>query len=64
MSLKTFVNNKAEWDAFCEELDDNIAELHKRLAQSEHVVEIHQTKGGIRSLRRLKYMRDKVNGVK
>ena len=64
MSLKTFVNNKAEWDAFCEELDDTIAELHKRLGQSEHVVEIHQTQGGIRALRRLKYMRDKVNGVK
>ena len=64
MSLKTFVNNKAEWDAFCEELDDNIAELHKRLEQSEHVVEIHHTQGGIRALRRLKYMRDKVNGVK
>lgn len=64
MSLKTFVNNKGEWDAFCQELDDNIAELHKRLEQSEHVVEIHQTQGGIRALRRLKYMRDKVNGSK
>jgi len=21
MSLKSFVNNKAQWDAFCEELD-------------------------------------------
>jgi hypothetical protein len=64
MSLKAFVNNKAEWDAFCEELDNNIAELHKRLEQSEHVVEIHQTQGGIRALRRLKYLRDKVNGTK
>ena len=64
MSLKAFVNNKGEWDAFCEELDESIAELHKRLEQSEHVVEIHQTQGGIRALRRLKYLRDKVNGVK
>jgi hypothetical protein len=62
MSLKAFVNNKAEWDAFCQELDDNIAELHKRLEQSEHVVEIHKTQGGILALRRLKYLRDKVNG--
>ena len=62
MSLKTFVNNKGEWDAFCEELDSEIAELHKRLEQSEHTVEIHQTQGGIRALRRLKYLRDKVNG--
>ena len=64
MSLKTFVNNKEEWDAFCEELDNQIAELHKRLEQSEHTVEIHQTQGSIRALRRLKYLRDKVNGIK
>ena len=64
MSLKAFVNNKAEWDAFCEELDDMIGIMQKRLEQSEHVVEIHQTQGGIRTLRRLKYLRDKVNGTK
>ena len=64
MSLKAFVNNKAEWDAFCEELDDMIGIMQKRLEQSEHVVEIHKTQGGIVALRRLKYLRDKVNGVK
>ena len=64
MSLKTFVNNKGEWDAFCEELDAEIADLHKRLEQSEHIVEIHQTQGCIRALRRLKYLRDKVNGTR
>jgi len=64
MSLKTFVNNKAEWDAFCEELDEMIAMLQTRMEQSEHVIEIHQTQGSIRVLRRLKYLRDKVNGVK
>jgi len=64
MSLKTFVNDKPQWDAFCEELDVLIADLHKRLEQSEHLVEIHQTQGGIRALRRLKYLRDKVNGTK
>jgi hypothetical protein len=62
MSLKTFVNNKAEWDAFCTELDEMIEMMQKRLEQSEHIVEIHQTQGGIRALRRLKYLRDKVNG--
>lgn len=64
MSLKAFVNNKGEWDAFCEELDSEIADLHKRLEQSENVTEMHQTQGGIRALRRLKYLRDKINGVK
>ena len=64
MSLKSFVNNKGEWDSFCEELDSEIADLHKRLEQSESVVENHQAQGGIRALRRLKYLREKVNGVK
>ena len=64
MSLKAFVNNKAEWDEFCEELDAMIAMMQTRLEQSEHVIEIHQTQGGIRALRRLKYLRDKVNGTK
>jgi hypothetical protein len=64
MSLKSFVNNKGEWDSFCEELDSEISDLHKRLEQSESLAEIHQTQGGIRALRRLKYLRDKVNGVK
>jgi len=64
MSLKSFVNNKGEWDSFCEELDSEIADLHKRLEQSESVVEIHQTQGGIRALRRLKYLREKINGTR
>ena len=58
------MNNKGEWDSFCEELDSEISDLHKRLEQSESLAEIHQTQGGIRALRRLKYLRDKVNGVK
>ena len=64
MSLKSFVNNKGEWDSFCEELDSEITDLHKRLEQSESVVEIHQAQGGIRALRRLKYLREKINGTK
>ena len=64
MLFKSFVNNKGEWDSFCEELDSEIADLHKRLEQSESVVEIHQAQGGIRALRRLKYLREKVNGTR
>lgn len=63
MSLKSFVNNKQEWDAFCEELDVWISEQHRRLEQSEHVVEVHRAQGSIHVLRKLKYLRDKVNGV-
>ena len=62
MSLKSFVNNKAEWDAFCEFVDDQISILHKNLEQSNEAVEMYRTQGSIQALRRLKYLRDKVNG--
>ena len=62
MSLKSFVNNKAEWDAFCEELDILILEQQRRLEQSEAAIDLHRCQGAIATLRRLKYLRDKVNG--
>jgi len=64
MSLKAFVNNKAEWDAFCEELDVWIAEQQRRLEQGEMTIDLHRCQGAIGILRRLKYLRDKVNGNK
>lgn len=62
MSLKSFVNNKAEWDAFCEHVEEEIGILHKRLEQSNESVDMYRTQGAIQALRRLKYLRDKVNG--
>ena len=62
MSLKSFVNNKGEWDAFCTELDEMIAMVQGRLEQAENLVELHRAQGSIHILRRLKYLRDKVNG--
>lgn len=62
MSLKSFVNNKAEWDAFCETLDYDISIYHKRLEQSDSTVDIYRTQGCIQALQKLKYLRDKVNG--
>jgi hypothetical protein len=64
MSLKAFVNNKAEWDSFCEELDILILEQQRRLEQSEVAIDLHRCQGSISTLRRLKYLRDKVNGNK
>jgi hypothetical protein len=64
MSLKAFVNNKAEWDSFCEELDILILEQQRRLEQSELAIDLHRCQGSISTLRRLKYLRDKVNGNK
>jgi hypothetical protein len=62
MSLKAFVNNKAEWDAFCEMLDEDISIYHKRLEQSDDNIDMYRTQGCIQALRRLKFLRDKVNG--
>ena len=62
MSLKSFVNNKAEWDAFLEMIDSEIGIYHKRLEQSDNTVDIYRTQGCIMALQKLKYLRDKVNG--
>ena len=62
MSLKSFVNNKAEWDAFCEELDELISQQHRRMEQAEIVMDLHRAQGAIHTLRRLKMLREKVNG--
>jgi len=64
MSLKSFVNNKSEWEAFCEELDTLIFEQQRRLEQSEAAIDLHRCQGSIATLRRLKYLREKINGIK
>ena len=64
MSLKTFVNNKAEWDAFNEEIDVRIASAHRTLEQASTAIEIHRAQGTVLALRQLKYLRDKINGIK
>jgi|TARA_R100001460_G_scaffold61277_1_gene101356 hypothetical protein len=62
MSLKTFVNNKKEWDAFNEELDVRIASVHRNLEQANTLIEIHRAQGSIIALKQLKFLRDKING--
>ena len=62
MSLKTFVNNKKEWDAFNEELDVRITYAHRNLEQANTLIEIHRAQGSIIALKQLKFLRDKING--
>jgi|TARA_R110000787_G_scaffold224024_2_gene332275 hypothetical protein len=64
MSLKSFVNNRIEWDAFLEELDARISLSHRNLEQASTAIEIHRAQGSILALRQLKYLRDKINGIK
>ena len=64
MSLKTFVNNRAEWDAFTEEMDVRISIAHRNLEQASTSIEMHRAQGTVLALRQLKYLRDKINGIK
>ena len=64
MSLKTFVNNKNEWDAILEELEVRISSAHRNLEQASTSIEIHRAQGTVLALRQLKYLRDKINGIK
>lgn len=62
MSLKSFVNNKIEWDAFNVELDDCISQQHKSIESISDPIEVYRCQGKIAAYRNLKYLRDKVNG--
>ena len=62
MNLKKLVNDKALWDNFLEYLDDSIAKNHLALEQADNTVIIHRQQGAIGALRRLKYLREEMNG--
>ena len=63
MNLKQLVNDKPLWDNFVEYLDDAITKNHTALEQSENHVVIHRLQGAIGALRRLKYLREEMNGT-
>ncbi len=62
MNLKQLVNDKPLWDNFVEYLDDAISKNHTALEQSDNHVVIHRLQGAIGALRRLKYLREEMNG--
>ena len=65
MSLKTLINDKPAWDAFLEEeMDVLITKEHKSMESISDTAEIYRHQGAIRTLRQLKYMRDRINGTK
>tara|TARA_R100000700_G_scaffold39790_1_gene53462 strand:+ start:1567 stop:1761 length:195 start_codon:yes stop_codon:yes gene_type:complete len=63
MNLKKLVNDKTLWDNFLEYLDDSIAKNHTALEQADNAVIIHRLQGAIGALRRLKYLREEMNGT-
>ena len=63
MNLKKLVNDKTLWDNFLEYIDNSIAKNHTALEQADNAVIIHRLQGAIGALRRLKYLREEMNGT-
>lgn len=62
MSLKQLVNTPAIYDAFLEHLDEKIAEQHKVLETTADSNLMFKAQGAILVLKRLKQLREAVNG--
>lgn len=61
MNLRPFVNDKVLWKDFLEELDTRIQDCYKGLEQASDPVTVYRFQGEVAALKKLKYLRDKVN---
>ena len=62
MSIKLLVNNKEIWQAFLEEMDTKLERVHVQMEQANTQEELYRLQGHAACLRRLKRLRDEVNG--
>lgn len=62
MNLKKLVNDKPLWDNFVEYIDHIIDQQHRAMEQAEDSIMLYRAQGAIATLRRLKYLRDEMNG--
>ena len=60
-SLKPLCNNKDTWEGFIEYMDYLIEQQHRKLEQTTDTQEMFQSQGAIKTLRSLKYLRERVN---
>jgi tRNA splicing ligase len=63
-ALNDLVNRKQKWDAFNYILDNYITFHQKTLEQSNDEKEMFKAQGAIAALRKLKYLKEEVNGTK
>ena len=63
MNLKKLVNDKPLWDNFVEYIDHIIDQQHRAMEQAEDSIMLYRAQGAIATLRRLKYLRDEMNGT-
>jgi len=61
-NLKGFVNDKRLWDAFTDMLDEKIGLAQRKLENAQEIEVVYRAQGEVAALRRLKYLRDEVNG--
>ncbi len=64
MSLKQIVNNHEVWDSLNQELDRRLNHVHIQMEQTLKAEDLFRLQGEAKSLRRLKFLRDEVNGPK
>ena len=62
MSLKLLVNNKDIWESFLEEIDVRLKQVHVQMEQAATPEILYRLQGQAQCLRRLKTLRDQVNG--
>ena len=62
MNLKKLVNDKPLWDNFVEYIDHIIDQQHRAMEQAKDSTMLYRAQGAIATLRRLKYLRDEMNG--
>jgi len=61
--LKQWVNNKDFMDAFSAHLDDLIYLQHKQMEQATEPAVFYRAQGSVATLRKLKLLRETVNGA-
>ena len=64
MKLKLLVNNMESWDSFNNELDRRLNYVHIQMEQTIKQEDLFRLQGEAKALRRLKFLRDEVNGPK
>ena len=64
MSIKLLVNDKKIWDSFNELIDQKLKFVHSQLEQTMKPEDLYRLQGEARAFRRLKLLRDEVNGPK
>jgi hypothetical protein len=61
--LKPWVGNNRQWQAFNDYIDLLIEQQHKALEQSDNNIMMYRSQGSVAVLRKLKTLREEVNGT-